>query len=297
MLDIVATGKILGATVSGLDLSQALADAAVDQILRALGRYGVLRFPNQALKPAAQKAFASRFGSLEVHVAGVGQDPEHPEIMFLSNIVDNGKPIGLADAGQGWHTDMSYNRVIALANVLHAIKVPRDELGRPLGSTQFAAMHAAYDGLPAELKARLKNATAVHDFNKFWEMMCRRSGSKRAPLTPQQRAAKPPVSHPVFLTHPITGRKVLYADPGYTVRINDMDAVESDEILSFLFAHQLQPRYCYEHQWSEGDLMMWDNIGTLHNAIADYGPNQPRLMQRCQVMADWIFQHPVEGIA
>ena len=152
MMDIVSTGKILGATVNGLDLSQALADAAFDQILRALGRYGVLRFPDQALKPAAQKAFASRFGSLEVHVAGLYQDPEHPEIMFLSNIVENGKPIGLADAGQDWHTDMSYNRVIALANVLHAIKVPRDESGRPLGSTQFADMHAAYDDLPAELK-------------------------------------------------------------------------------------------------------------------------------------------------
>jgi hypothetical protein len=99
MIDIVPTGKILGATVNGLDLSQALADAAFDQILRALGRYGVLRFPHQALKPAAQKAFASRFGSLEVHVAGLYQDPEHPEIMFLSNIVENGKPIGLADAG------------------------------------------------------------------------------------------------------------------------------------------------------------------------------------------------------
>jgi taurine dioxygenase len=112
MIDIIPTGKILGATVNGLDLSQALADDAFDQILRALGRYGVLRFPHQALKPAAQKAFASRFGSLEINVAGVGQDSDHPEIMFLSNIVENGRPIGLADAGQGWHTDMSYNRVI-----------------------------------------------------------------------------------------------------------------------------------------------------------------------------------------
>jgi taurine dioxygenase len=154
MNDIVPTGKILGATVNGWDLSQALADAAFDQILRALGRHGVLRFPNQALKPAAQKAFASRFGSLEVHVARLYQDPENPEIMFLSNIVENGKPIGLADAGQDWHTDMSYSQVIALANVLHAIKVPRDESGRPLGSTHFADMHAAYDDLPAEMMAR-----------------------------------------------------------------------------------------------------------------------------------------------
>ena len=296
MIDIIPTGKTLGATVNGLDLAQVLADSAFDQILLALGRYGVLRFPQQALKPAAQKAFASRFGSLEVHVSGMHQDPDHPEVMFLSNIVENGKAIGLADAGQGWHTDMSYSRVIALANVLHAIKVPRDVSGLPLGNTQFADMHTAYDDLPGEIKARLKNATAAHDFNKFWEMM-RSRGSNRLPLTPQQRAAKPPVSHPVFFTHPITGRKVLYANPGYTVRINDMDAAESDEMLSFLFDHQLQPKYRYEYQWSEGDLLMWDNMGTLHNAIADYGPHQPRLMQRCQVMADWIFQHPLQAVA
>ena len=296
-MEIIPTGKTLGATVSGLDLSQPLADAAFEQVLRALGRYGVLRFPQQALTAAAQKTFASRFGSLEVNVSGMYQDAAHPEIMFLSNIVENGKPIGLADAGQDWHTDMSYSRVIALANVLHAIKVPRDKSGRPLGSTQFADMHAAYDDLPAELKSRLANATAVHDFNKFWEMMRREKGSKRPPLTPQQRAAKPPVSHPIFLTHPITGRKVLYADPGYTVRINEMPERESDEILSFLFVHQLHPKFRYEHQWTEGDLMMWDNIGTLHNAVADYGPHQPRLMQRCQVMADWIFAHPVAGAA
>jgi taurine dioxygenase len=261
MIDIVPTGKILGATVNGMDLSRALTDDAFDEILRALGRYGVLRFPHQALKPAAQKTFASRFGSLEVHVAGLYQDPEHPEIMFLSNIVEDGKPIGLADAGQDWHTDMSYNRVIALANVLHAIQVPLDELGHPLGSTHFADMHAAYDDLPAEMKAR----------------------SRRSPI----RCSSPIRSPDARCSMPTPA----------TRRINDMDAEESDEILSFLFAHQLQPKYCYEQQWSEGDLIMWDNIGTLHNAIADYGPHQPRLMQRCQVMADWIFQHPVKGVA
>src|SRR5215475_14396481 len=218
------------------------------------------------------------------------QDPEHPEVMFLSNIVENGKPIGLADAGQGWHTDMSYSRVIALANVLHAIKVPRDESGRPLGSTHFANMHAAYDDLPAAMKARLKDTTAVHDFNKFWDMMRHDRGSTRPPLTPQQRAAKPPVSHPVFLKHPITGRKVLYADPGYTVRINEFDSAESDRVLEELFTHQLQPKYQYAHRWSVGDVLMWDHIGTLHNAIPDYGPAERRLIKRCQVMADRVFQ-------
>jgi taurine dioxygenase len=297
MLKIVPTGEILGATVKGADLSQPLSDGDFDSILRALGRYGVLRFPEQTLSPVAQKAFAGQFGSLEVNVAGMFQDAEHPEIMFLSNIVENGKPIGLADAGQDWHTDMSYSAVIALANVLYAIKVPRDKRGGALGATRFASMHAAYDHLPQELKDRLSNAIAVHDFNKFWEMMRREKGSKRPALTEEQRRQKPPVSHPVFLTHPITGRKVLYANPGYTMCIEGMSEAESEELLSFLFAHQLKPQFQYEHRWTEGDLMMWDNIGTLHAAIADYGPHQPRLMQRCQVMADRIFATPIAGAA
>ncbi len=297
MLEIIANDEVLGATVKGADLSQPLPEGDFDTVLRALGRYGVLQFPEQLLTPAEQKAFAGRFGSLEVNVAGMYQDADHPEIMFLSNIVENGKPIGLADAGQDWHTDMSYSAVIALANVLYAIKVPRDESGRALGATRFASMHAAYDELPQDLKDQLANATAVHDFNKFWEMMRREKGSKRPPLTEAQRRQKPPVSHPVFLTHPITGRKVLYADPGYTTRIEGLPEDESEEILSFLFTHQLKPEYQYEHLWNEGDLMMWDNIGTLHNAIADYGPHQPRLMQRCQVMADRIFAQPLAGAA
>jgi taurine dioxygenase len=180
--------------------------------------------------------------------------------------------------------------------VLHAIKVPREN-GRPLGSTRFANMHAAYDDLSADLKARLEGVTALHDFNKFWEKMRREKGSTRPPLTEAQRRQKPPVSHPVFLRHPITGKRVLYANPGYTMQLNGLPARESEDTLAFLFAYQLQDKYIYEHQWTEGDVLMWDNIGTLHNAIADYGPHQHRLMRRCQVMADWIFAHPVAGAA
>lgn len=297
MIDIKPSGEILGATISGLDLSRPLTDAAFDRVLRALGEHGVLCFPGQSLDPVAHKAFASRFGSLEINVATGYSVQDHPEVMILSNIVENGRPLGIADAGQDWHTDMSYSATIALTNILFAIKVPRDEAGRVLGATQFASMHAAYDDLPDDLKTRLADATAEHDFNKFWEMMRREKGSTRPPLTEEQRRKKPPVHHPVFLTHPITGRKVLYANPGYTMRIDGLAADESDRILEFLFAHQLQPKYIYEHRWSEGDVLMWDNIGTLHNAVADYRPDQHRYMRRCQVMADWIFEHPLAGAA
>ena len=289
MLDITPTGQTLGATVAGVDLNEPIDDRTFADILRALGRYGVLRFPNQALDPARQMAFSARFGSLEINVAGAFQEPGYPEIMILSNMTEpNGRPIGARDAGQDWHTDMSYSETIAFANVLFALKVPHRD-GRPLGGTEFANMHAAYDGLPDDLRTRLDGMTVLHDFNKFWDMMLKRPGTWRQPLTQEQRDRKPPVSHPIFLTHPITGKQVLYANPGYAIRINELPEAESDEILEYLFGHQLQEKYRYVHRWSEGDVLLWDDIGTLHNAHADYGPDEHRLIKRCQVMADRIF--------
>src|SRR5262249_41988728 len=153
-----------------------------------------------------------------------------------SNVSADGKPVGLADAGQGWHTDMSYSREIALANVLYAIKVPTRE-GRALGDTQFRNMHAAYADLPEDIKTRLNGRTATHDFAKFWDMRRARPASQRAALTAEQRARKPPVSQPIFRTHPITGRTVLYCNPGYAICVDGMAEAESAELLAFLFRH------------------------------------------------------------
>jgi taurine dioxygenase len=288
MATVVPSGETLGATVEGLDLARPLAAADFDLVVGALGRYGVVRFPAQRLTARELRDFAARFGELEINVANAYQEPGLPEVMILSNIVRDGKPIGLADAGQDWHTDMSYSRTIAFANVLYGIEIPHRD-GRPLGATEFCNMHAAYDGLPADLKRRLDGMTALHDFNKFWEMMRREKGSRRPPLTEAQRKAKPPVSQPVFLTHPITGRKVLYANPGYAVRINELPGRESDEVLAFLFAHQVKPEYRYKFRWQAGDVLMWEDIGTIHNAVADYGPDEHRLIKRCQVMANRFF--------
>jgi taurine dioxygenase len=285
---IVSSGKTLGATVEGLDVSHA-SPPDVESIVENLGAYGVLRFPRQSLTAGQQRDFAARFGELEINVAAGGyQEPGVPEVMILSNIVKAGKPIGLADAGQGWHTDMSYSRTIAFANVLYALEVPHRS-GKPLGATEFSSMHAAYEGLPADLAKKLEGKTILHDFNKFWEMMRREKGSKRPPLTEAQRKAKPPVSHPVFLEHPITKRRVLYANPGYSTRINELPEKESDGILNFLFEHQLKPEYRYRHEWQKGELLMWENFGTIHNAVADYGPDEHRLIRRCQVMATRFF--------
>lgn len=282
---IVPNNAGLGARVEAVDLGAPLQPGEFRTLLRALGQYGVLCFPGQDLDAPALSAFAGRFGELEVNVANLFHAPGHPEIMILSNMKDAaGRPVGLHDAGQGWHTDMSYSREIALANVLHAKTVPMRG-GRPLGDTQFRNMHAAYDDLPAEVRQRLEGRIAIHDFEKFWEVMRMRPGSIRKPLTPEQRARKPPVAQPIFRTHPITGRRVLYCNPGYAMWIEGLEPAESDALLAFLFAHQAQEKYLYSHGWTPGDVLMWDNIGTVHNAVADYGPAEPRYILRAQVMA------------
>jgi len=275
----------LGARIEQIDLRAPLDALAFRTVLRALGQFGVLCFPDQDLVPSALASFAGHFGALEVNVANLFHAPGHPEIMLLSNKRDAaGKPLGLSDAGQGWHTDMSYSAEIALANVLHAKEVPRRN-GRPLGDTQFRNMHAAYETLPAEIVARLEGRVAIHDFGKFWEVMRTRPGSIRQPLTPEQRAKKPPVPQPIFRVHPITGRRVLYCNPGYAMRIEGLAPSESDALLEFLFRHQAQERFLYSHAWTPGDVLIWDNIGTVHNALANYHEDEPRYILRAQVMA------------
>lgn len=282
-IQVTPAGGMLGATIEGLDLATATS-ADVDTVIGALGQYGVLRFPRQSLTAADLKRFSASLGELEVNVVNAYQEPGHPEVMILSNIVENGRPIGLPDAGQGWHTDMSYSEVVAFANVLYALQVPQRD-GQPLGATEFCDMCAAYDDLSDRLKRELAGKTASHDFNKFWETMRRRPGSTRPPLTQAQRQAKPPVSHPVVLTHPISERQALYANPGYAIRINELPEAQSDRLLDLLFAHQTQDKYRYVFRWQVGDVLLWDNLRVIHQAVADYGPHEHRLMKRCQVMA------------
>jgi taurine dioxygenase len=285
IMDIIPSGQTLGARIENIDLADTLSDGALRTVLRALGQYGVLCFPNQTFQTPAFRAFASRFGDLEVNVANLYFEPGFPDVMILSNQIGaDGKPLGLNDAGQGWHTDMSYSKDIALANVLHAQAVPMRN-GKSVGETQFRNMHAAYEELPDELKHKLEGRTATHDFEKFWEVMRLRPGSRRNKLTEEQKRKKPPVSQPLVRIHPLTGREVLYANPGYTMWIDGMDRDESDTIVEYLFRHQERAEFLYAHHWTVGDVLMWDNIGTVHNAIADYMPNEPRYMRRAQVMA------------
>lgn len=289
MISIQPTGAVLGATVSGIDLAQPIPPAAFGRILRALGQYGVLRFPGQTLDIGDVKRFSELFGEIQGNpVRAMDRTQPFPEVGILSNIKENGAYIGSPDAGQDWHTDMSYRDTMGFVNVLYGIRIPR-RAGKPLGGTEFSNMDAAYDALPEEIKTRLDGMTVTHNFEKFWEHMRQHKNSDRPAMTEEQRKRRPPAVHPIFLTHPITGRKVLYCNEGYAVRINELSAAESDEMLEYLFRHQLEMRFRYTHNWNENDLLIWDHLGTIHRAIADYGPDEMRLMRRCQVMANKVF--------
>jgi taurine dioxygenase len=288
MLKITPTGDILGATVEGLDLAEPLSDETLGALLTALGENGYLRFPGQELESIDLRNFSERFGDIQAGVAKPSKHVDCPGVGILSNIKVDGEYIGFPDAGQDWHTDMTYREVMGFVNVLYCLQIPRRD-GKTLGGTEFANMHMAYEALPDDVKERLKDAVAVHNFEKLWDYMriVRKSG--RPPMTDEQRKQRPPVEHPVFLTHPITGRKVLYANPGYAERILGMSQQESDDMIAYLVEHQLQERFRCTFTWTEKDVLIWDNFGTLHRGIADYGPEEYRLMRRCQVLGTKIF--------
>lgn len=290
MMKIEPGKSTLGATVTGVNLSQPLSDADFVRLAHALADHGVLRFPNQPIDAAALRGFSRRFGSLQGMSSGVADrcEPGFPEVSILSNVIENGRPIGIPDAGQDWHTDMTYNRVMGYVNVLAAKMVPVRN-GVVLGGTEFTDTQAPYDDLPAGVKERLADATATHDWNNFHEIM-RAKGSKRPALTAAQRAERPPVSHPVLLTHPISGRRVIYVNPGFTSSIDGWEPAASREMLDFLFAHVMKPQYRYLHQWAVNDVLAWDHLRTWHCAVADYTADEYRLMKRCQVLADRVFQ-------
>jgi taurine dioxygenase len=250
----------LGAEISGLDLALPMNDETFAAVHRAfLQSNGLLVFRDQNLTPEQHIAFSRRFGPLMVHVLRQFLLPGHPEILQVSNIVENGKPIGLGDAGRIWHSDLSYMPEPSLGSLLYAIELPEEG-----GDTSFANLSAAYDELPAEIKQQIDGKTAVHSYSHSYAQF---SGSKfRPPLTEKQKNEVAEVVHPVVRRHPETGRKTLFVNEGFTSRIVDLPTAQSRKLLKFLFAHSTQPGFVYRHHWQERDLVLWDNRCTIHLA-------------------------------
>lgn len=270
-----------GAEALGIDLAKPLSDDMFQSIEHAFDHSGVLVLRDQNITEEQHVAFSRRFGDLEIHVRKDKLARQHPEIFVVSNVYENGKPIGSVDAGQFWHTDLSYMRVPSRGSLLLAREVPVKN-GVTLGDTLFASMTAAYDGLPDDVKRKIQGLKAVHHYEKGYNRD--RPSGKRPPLTDEQRRAVPDVEHPLVIVHPRTGRKCLFINEGYTTEVVGLPKAEGEALLAMLFEHCAKPEFLYRHNWRVGDLVMWDNFSTQHKAIGDYSPEMRRRMDRTTLM-------------
>jgi taurine dioxygenase len=250
----------LGAEVTGLDLSAPLAPADFAQIHRAHLAHHVLVFRDQRITPQQQIDFSRRFGPLQIHVLHQFQLPGHPEILVVSNIVENGQPIGLGDAGHYWHSDLSYVPKPSLGSMLHAQELPAEG-----GDTLFANMHLAWDTLPAPLRRAVEGLRAEHSYLAKYEEL-RQRNPWRPKLSSEQIARVLPVEHPIVRTHPETGRKALFVSEHFTTRIVGLPESESQDVLAQLFAHSVRPEHVYRHRWQPYDMVFWDNRSLMHLA-------------------------------
>ncbi|RFP78776.1 TauD/TfdA family dioxygenase [Hydrogenophaga borbori] len=267
-----------GAEVRDLDLSRDVDDEAFGAIHRLFVESKLLCFKNQNLSAAAQLAFSSRFGPLEVHVLSQYNHPEHPEIFRLSNRVVDGKPMGIADGGSYWHSDLAFQERPAKATILNALEIPPEG-----GDTLFADMEAAYEALSDEWKARLDGLRAVHRYRRKADA----AQSTRVEMTEAQKQQTPDVDHPLIRTNPDSGRKAIFAHPGMTAEVIGQSPQDSREILEFLFAHTVQPQFRYDFRWSPGDVVMWDNRSTMHSATTrDLPAGQYRTLYRTTVRGE-----------
>ena len=280
MVSVRPSGAALGAEISGVDLSKELDEQSFKQIRDALHEHEVIYFRNQNLTPEQHIAFSRRFGELEHHVRQDRCRPGYPEIFVVSNVIENGKPIGSQDAGYFWHSDLCYAEKPSMGSLLYAREVPMQD-GEPRGDTLFASMTRAFETLPESTRQKLTGRKAVNSYMHGYGR--ERKSGKRPELTAEQKAKTPDMEHPAVRRHPVTGRKCLFVNEGYTTRLVGLDEAESDTLLADMFEHLKKSDNVYRHRWQVGDLLFWDNCATQHQAIGDYELPQRRRMERTTI--------------
>jgi taurine dioxygenase len=276
-IEIVPSDAPIGAEIRGVDLAQGIDDETFAEIDAALSQHGVVFLRDQTITPDQQVDFSRRFGEIEINAFSKYALEENPAVLVVSNIKENGKDVGYADAGSHWHTDMSYTATPPRLTMLYAVEVPHRD-GRPLGDTWFASAVAAYDDLPDEKKQALEGKRAIHRFGAK-----ERGVKKPVALTPEQIAKHPDVSHPVVRRHPVTGARALYLRKGECVGIEGMPDSEALPLIEDLSDRIVSDRYIYRHSWKVGDLLMWDNALVQHWAPRDYEWPDRRMMLRTTV--------------
>jgi taurine dioxygenase len=272
-LKIEPLSPVLGARVTGLDLAQETPEPVKQEMRDAFHKYGVLCFSGQKIEPEDQFRFASVFGRADVGKAGrvIANEGKERErgIMIITNIRENGKPIGsLPDGEMHFHSDGSHRDVPYRATTLYAVQIPSRG-----GETKFANLYDAYETLSDDMKKRIEGLTASYIYDVY------------ATLRDQVNESADNLSnavHPLVKTHPATGRKSLYLSRLMTRSIVGMDRAESDTLLNELFEHAERPEFVYAHTWAVGDLLIWDNR-CLNHARNDFPAEEIRLMRRVTV--------------
>ena len=268
----------LGAEIAGVDVSRPLPQSDIDAIESAWRERLVVVMHGQNLSDPQLIAFSKNFGELDPPGPNPYGEPflkDHPELNVISNVVENGKPVGnLGDGEAVWHADMTYVDVPPKAAMLHALEVPPPEAG---GNTYFANMFAAYETLPADLKKAVEGRIAMHDASRNSAGMLRK-GYKEVTDVTQTVGAR----HPLVRTDAKTGRKALFLGRRPNAYVIGLSVAESDALLDALWAHATQPRFSMCHEWKVGDLLMWNNLSVLHRRDP-FDPKTRRVMHRSQI--------------
>ncbi len=258
-----------GAEIRGADLSQPLDERTFKEIHAALIDNGVIFFRDQHLTPAQQKAFGRLFGELHMHPAAPKEVPEHPEILVI-HADENSKHV----AGENWHSDVSCDLEPPMGSILYMHELP------PVGGdTLFASMYAAYEALSEPMKRFLEPLTAMHEGEHVYRG--RYGVDDRGKVFPK-------AEHPVIRTHPVSGRKALYVNGGFTTRIKQLPRPESDAVLQFLYRHVETPEFHCRFRWQVNSVAFWDNRCMQHHAMWDYYP-QRRHGHRVTIKGDKPF--------
>lgn len=270
-LNIRRVAGALGAEISGVDLSKPLADDTVSAIRAALTEHQVIFFRDQELTPAQQVAFGRRFGPLNIHpyVTGMAGQPEVMEIIK--------EPSDRINFGGGWHSDMSFLETPAIGSILYAVELP--EWG---GDTLFASQAAAFDALSPGLQATLEGLNAVHSASREYSAQGHSAQKRGSMKVAEADGYVGEYVHPMVLVHPETGRKALYVNPAFTLRIEGWKTRESKALLDYLFEHSRYEAFTCRFAWRPGSVAFWDNRSVWHFALNDY-PGQRRHMRRVTV--------------
>jgi len=273
--------KTFGAEISGLDLSKLLDSQTINEVKSLWHQYGLLLFRGQAMDEAEIVSFSKQLGDLEIHIRKEFLSQMSPEILYISNMTKEGKPVGiLADSEVGWHYDQIYLPRPAVGSFLFSVKLPSSG-----GETSFSNMSAVYEALPQSIKNVIDGKKALQSYEAF-------NALYSVPTSSEQKKKTPDIEHPIVRVHPYSGKKALYICPGMTTQIIGLDKSTSDDLLQELFAWSIKPEFVYSHVWQLGDGLLWDNACTMHRR-EPFDPNQERLMKRTTILPDPKYAVPV----